>query len=73
MGKLTLPVHEEGLPDVNAPFDAFAAVGNYNYPYTLRTSVRELVASLAGLGFFFEQPIHRAHRAIIDAIKSRVA
>src|ERR1017187_5200014 len=32
---LTLPVYEEGPPDVNPPFDAFST-GRYNYPYTLR-------------------------------------
>ncbi len=36
MGKLTLPVYEEGLPDVNPPFDAFSNI-KYSYPYTLRT------------------------------------
>src|SRR3954452_12605493 len=35
-GKLTLPVYEEGLPDVNPPFDVFADT-RFNYPYTLRT------------------------------------
>jgi tetratricopeptide (TPR) repeat protein len=35
-GTLALPVYQEGLPDVNPPFDIFAA-GRYNYPYTLRT------------------------------------
>ncbi len=38
-GTLALPVHEEGLPDVNPPFDSFAPPGKYNYPYTLRTSL----------------------------------
>ncbi len=35
---LTLPVYEEGLPDVNPPFDVFAKP-RFNYPYTLRTSL----------------------------------
>lgn len=35
---LTLPVYEEGLPDVNPPFDVFAT-SHFNYPYTLRTSL----------------------------------
>ena len=37
-GTLTLPVYEEGLPDVNPPFDTFATT-RFNYPYTLRTSL----------------------------------
>lgn len=32
---LTLPTYEEGLPDPNPPFDAFAPT-RLNYPYTLR-------------------------------------
>src|SRR4051812_39632001 len=35
-GKLTFPLFEEGLPDVNPPFDVFADT-RVNYPYTLRT------------------------------------
>jgi tetratricopeptide (TPR) repeat protein len=37
-GTLTLPVSEEGSPDVNPPFDAFAGA-RFNYPYTLRTAM----------------------------------
>jgi len=37
-GTLTLPVSQEGPPDVNPPFDAFAT-GRYNYPYTMRTAL----------------------------------
>jgi tetratricopeptide (TPR) repeat protein len=32
---IDLPTDEEGPPDVNPPFDLFAA-GRFNYPYTLR-------------------------------------
>ncbi len=34
-GTLSLPTYEEGPPDVNPPFDAFASL-RFNYPYTLR-------------------------------------
>ncbi|MCX6624418.1 MAG: DUF5107 domain-containing protein, partial [Acidobacteria bacterium] len=37
-GTLELPVYEEGLPDVNPPFDTFATT-RFNYPYTLRTNL----------------------------------
>lgn len=37
-GTLTLPVYEEGEPDVNPPFDIFSTV-RYSYPYTLRTTL----------------------------------
>ncbi len=37
-GKLSVPAYEEGLPDVNPPFDAFADT-RFNYPYTLRTNM----------------------------------
>jgi tetratricopeptide (TPR) repeat protein len=37
-GTLTLPVYQEGQPDVNPPFDVFTAP-RFNYPYTLRTSL----------------------------------
>jgi tetratricopeptide (TPR) repeat protein len=36
-GTLDLPTDEEGLPDVNPPFDLF--VTKFNYPYTLRESI----------------------------------
>jgi tetratricopeptide (TPR) repeat protein len=39
-GILTLPTYEEGLPDVNPPFDAFAS-GRFNYPYTLREQLTD--------------------------------
>lgn len=39
LGKLSIPVYEEGLPDENPPFDAFATGSRYNYPYTLRTTL----------------------------------
>jgi tetratricopeptide (TPR) repeat protein len=32
---LVLPTYEEGLPDVNAPFDIFTSA-RFNYPYTIR-------------------------------------
>ncbi|MGA3043559.1 MAG: DUF5107 domain-containing protein [Bryobacteraceae bacterium] len=35
---LTLPTYEEGVPDSNPPFDAFAT-GRFNYPYTLRENL----------------------------------
>jgi len=34
-GTLTLPTYQEGLPDVNPPFDLFATT-RFNYPYTIR-------------------------------------
>ena len=39
-GTLTLPTYEEGLPDVNPPFDVFASV-RFNYPYTLREELTD--------------------------------
>jgi tetratricopeptide (TPR) repeat protein len=36
-GTLDLPTDEEGLPDVNPPFDLF--VTRFNYPYTLRENL----------------------------------
>jgi Flp pilus assembly protein TadD len=49
-GKLTLPVDEEGPPDPNPPFDAFAGA-RFNYPYTLRTNMtgRRVTANLRAL------------------------
>ena len=37
-GTLQIPVYEEGLPDVNPPFDSFAT-WRFNYPYTLRMTL----------------------------------
>jgi hypothetical protein len=37
-GTLTLSTCEEGAPDPNPPFDAFAT-GRFNYPYTLRENL----------------------------------
>ncbi len=37
-GTLPLPTYQEGMPDVNPPFDQFANQ-RFNYPYTLRDSV----------------------------------
>jgi hypothetical protein len=46
-GNLDLPTHEEGLPDVNPPFDAFET-GRFNYPYTLRHTSRKSEPPPAG-------------------------
>ncbi len=37
---LTLPTYEEGAPDPNPPFDAFA-IGRFSYPYTLRENLTD--------------------------------
>ncbi len=37
---LTLPTYEEGAPDPNPPFDAFAT-SRFNYPYTLRENITD--------------------------------
>ena len=37
-GHLDLPTYEEGLPDVNPPFDVFET-RRFNYPYTLRENL----------------------------------
>ncbi len=39
-GELKLPTYEEGAPDPNPPFDAFATV-RFNYPYTLRERITD--------------------------------
>ncbi len=39
-GTLDLPTYEEGLPDVNPPFDAFETQ-RFNYPYTLRHNLTD--------------------------------
>jgi predicted Zn-dependent protease len=39
-GHLDLPTYEEGLPDVNPPFDAFETQ-RFNYPYTLRHNLTD--------------------------------
>ncbi len=38
LGTLTLPTYNEGKPDPNPPFDVYATT-EFNYPYTLRTSL----------------------------------
>ena len=38
LGTLELPVYEEGSPDINPPFDAFANF-RFNYPYTMRENI----------------------------------
>jgi hypothetical protein len=39
-GHLDLPTYEEGLPDVNPPFDVFET-RRFNYPYTLRENLTD--------------------------------
>lgn len=39
-GHLDLPTYEEGLPDVNPPFDLFET-HRFNYPYTLRENLSD--------------------------------
>jgi len=39
-GHLELPTYEEGLPDVNPPFDVFETQ-RFNYPYTLRHNLTD--------------------------------
>jgi tetratricopeptide (TPR) repeat protein len=39
-GTLDLPTYEEGLPDVNPPFDLFETL-RFNYPYTLRANLTD--------------------------------
>jgi tetratricopeptide (TPR) repeat protein len=39
-GHLDLPTYEEGLPDVNPPFDVFETQ-RFNYPYTLRVNLTD--------------------------------
>jgi len=39
-GHLDLPTYEEGLPDVNPPFDVFET-RRFNYPYTLRENITD--------------------------------
>ena len=39
-GQLDLPTYEEGLPDVNPPFDVFETQ-RFNYPYTLRHNLTD--------------------------------
>jgi len=38
LSTLTLPTYDEGNPDPNPPFDVYATT-EFNYPYTLRTSL----------------------------------
>jgi hypothetical protein len=39
-GTMEIPTYEEGLPDVNPPFDVFQT-RRFNYPYTLRENLTE--------------------------------
>jgi tetratricopeptide (TPR) repeat protein len=39
-GTETIPTYEEGLPDVNPPFDLFGPV-RFNYPYTMRENLTD--------------------------------
>jgi len=52
-GTLTLPTYEEGAPDRNPPFDAFAT-GRYNYPYTLRENLTGVRAPHAWRAVYLE-------------------
>ena len=36
----TIPTYEQGLPDVNPPFDLFSSV-RFNYPYTMRLALTD--------------------------------
>jgi tetratricopeptide (TPR) repeat protein len=45
-GTETIVTYEEGAPDVNPPFDLFAA-GRFNYPYTMRLAVTDRKAPRA--------------------------
>src|SRR5205085_1467021 len=39
-GTMQIPTYDEGLPDVNPPFDVFET-RRYNYPYTLRENLTD--------------------------------
>ena len=52
-GTLPLPTHQEGLPDVNPPFDQFANY-RFNYPYTLRESLTPRVEVINWRALFLE-------------------
>jgi hypothetical protein len=45
-GTETIVTYEEGAPDVNPPFDLFAA-GRFNYPYTMRLALTDRKAPRA--------------------------
>ena len=50
---LTLPTYQEGPPDVNPPFDQFAAT-RFNYPYTLRESITDKRVDTAWRAIYLE-------------------
>jgi hypothetical protein len=52
-GHLELPTYEEGLPDINPPFDAFET-SRFNYPYTLRTNLSDRRAVARWRALFLE-------------------
>jgi tetratricopeptide (TPR) repeat protein len=52
-GTLTLPTYEEGAPDPNPPFDTYATT-EFNYPYTMRTSLTGIRKPHAWRALFLE-------------------
>ena len=52
-GTLTLQVYEEGPPDPNPPFDTYATT-EFNYPYTMRTSLTGTRKAHAWRALFLE-------------------
>lgn len=52
-GTLSLPTYDEGLPDVNPPFDAFATT-RFNYPYTVRENLTDRRAVRSWRALFLE-------------------
>ncbi len=52
-GTLTLPMYEEGAPDLNPPFDQYAN-GRFNYPYTLRDNLTDRRTDHAWRAVFLE-------------------
>jgi len=53
-GTFTLPTYEEGPPDPNPPFDAYAASMRFNYPYTIRNNLTGVRADHAWRALFLE-------------------
>lgn len=58
-GRLTLPTYEEGMPDTNAPFDAFSPPGRPNYPYTIRDQLTNRRTNKAWRALFLENEFLR--------------
>ncbi len=52
-GTLTLPTYQEGQPDPNPPFDAYAT-NRINYPYTMRTNLTGVKADHTWRAIFLE-------------------